>query len=149
MSFARKTLVVVKPLMLLTDLGFIFYWLITAFALIPEALLFKDYHNSLLMAWNWSFLPLDILVSATGLSGMHLSRSADPVFAGKGRDLMLLSLSFTLCSGLMALAFWTIRSDFDPLWWAFNGFLLIYPIPALVSLIGREATYRPESERTA
>ncbi len=35
----------------------------------------------------------------------------------------------TFCSGLMAVAFWTLRGDFDPAWWAPNlFFLLIYPL---------------------
>lgn len=61
MRSAGRAIALVKPVMLLTDLGFI------AFGLIPEALLFKDYHNSLLMAWNFSFLSLDLLVSAAGV----------------------------------------------------------------------------------
>jgi len=33
----------------------------------------------------------------------------------------------TLSSGLQAIAFWTIRHDFDWLWWAPNLYLLLYP----------------------
>ncbi|HDR7717612.1 YvaD family protein [Bacillus albus] len=38
-----------------------------------------------------------------------------------------LSLILTFCSGLQALAFWTIRLDFDMSWWIPNLYLLIYP----------------------
>jgi hypothetical protein len=29
---------------------------------------------------------------------------------------------------MKSLAFWTIRSDFDPAWWIANSFLLVYPL---------------------
>ena len=38
-----------------------------------------------------------------------------------------LSLILTFCSGLQALAFWTIRLDFDISWWIPNLYLLVYP----------------------
>jgi hypothetical protein len=44
-----------KKFFLLTDVGFILYWLITILNIIPEKYLFKDYKNPLLVAWNWSF----------------------------------------------------------------------------------------------
>jgi hypothetical protein len=133
-----------KLLMLLTDLGFAAYWLVTALGLIPESWLFKDYHDPLLMAWNWSFLPLDLLVSASGLAGLALvARRHRPRLRAAGRRLMLLSLAFTLCSGLMAIAFWAIRADFDPLWWSFNGFLLLYPIPGIIRLVSIDGRAAP------
>jgi hypothetical protein len=132
---------VTKILMLATDVGFILYWLATALAWFPPDVLFKDYHDPLVVAWNWSFLPLDLLVSATGLGGLWLGtrrrtkgRQALPD-AAIGRMLMTVSLSLTVCSGLMAIAYWANRGDFDPLWWGFNGFLLLYPLPGLFILI--------------
>ena len=44
------------------------------------------------------------------------------------RNLALVSLTLTSCSGLMAVCFWTFRGDFDPGWWLPNLFLLIYPL---------------------
>lgn len=63
-----------KPFFLAVDLGFIAYWGITALHLIPGEYLFKDYDNPILMAWNWSFLPLDLFISATGLSSLYCFR---------------------------------------------------------------------------
>ena len=36
-------------------------------------------------------------------------------------------IKFNFCSGLQALAFWTIRLDFDMSWWIPNLYLLVYP----------------------
>lgn len=110
--------------MLLTDVGFIAYWVITVLHIVPPAYLFKDYADPLVVAWNWSFLPLDLLISATGLASLWLQRRGDrrwPAWT-------LVSLVLTSCSGLMALAFWALRRDFDPTWWVPNGVLLVYPI---------------------
>ncbi len=63
-----------KTFFWITDIGFILYWLITLLQVIPEELLFKDYDNPILQAWNWSFLPLDLAISATGLASLLLFR---------------------------------------------------------------------------
>lgn len=117
---------------LLTDVGFILYWLVTLSGLIPPEYLFKDYHNPILSAWNWSFLPLDLLISATGLWSLRLfARGANWESAA------LVSLVLTFCSGLMALAFWTLRRDFDIAWWLPNLYLMLYPLFYLPSLLSR------------
>ena len=108
----------------IVDLGFVLYWVITLFHLIPPPLLFKDYANPILSAWNWSFLPLDLLISTTGLLSLWRYRCHDPQW----RTFALLSLALTFCSGLQAIAFWSIRGDFDLVWWAPNLFLLLYPL---------------------
>lgn len=92
--------------------------------LLPPEWLFQDYHNPLLQAWNWSFLPLDLLASGLGLGALLLARRGD----GSWRLWALLSLALTFCAGLMALAFWTLRCDFDPGWWLPNLYLLLWPL---------------------
>jgi hypothetical protein len=123
-----------KPFFLVTDLGFIVYWLITALGIIPAIYLFKDYHDPVLVAWNWSFLPLDLFISATGLASLWLHRTGNP----RWRMVALLSLAFTFCSGLQAIAFWVIRGDIDLTWWAANGYLLIYPLFFIPRLLRSE-----------
>jgi len=113
-----------RPFFLVVDLGFLLYWAITLLHWIPPQYLFKDYENPILQAWNWSFLPLDLAISATGLSALYLWRKGKESW----RPLALISLVLTFCSGLMAVAFWTLRGDFDPSWWAPNLFLLLYPL---------------------
>jgi Family of unknown function (DUF5360) len=106
-----------------TDIAFIVYWLITALHLIPPEFLFQDYTNPILTAWNWSFLPLDLLVSASGLGSLWAYNRRLELW----RSLALISLTLTMTSGLNAIAFWVIRGDFDPTWWIPNLYLLIYP----------------------
>ena len=106
------------------DIGFIVYWLVTLLGVIPNEYLFNDYLNPILVAWNWSFLPLDLLISATGLWSLYLWRQND----SRWRPFALISLVLTSCSGLQAVAFWTIRGDFDVWWWLPNVILLLYPL---------------------
>lgn len=116
------------------DLGFIAYWLVTALHLLPPEYLYQDYTNPILVAWNWSFAPLDLLVSATGLTSLWLHRRND----ARAIALAIISLSLTSASGLQAIAFWTLRGDFDPMWWIPNLFLLLYPAFFLPGLVQRK-----------
>ncbi len=125
-----------RPFFLFVDIGFIIYWVITFWKLIPGEYLFPDYHNVLMVTWNWSFFPLDIFVSLTGLTSVY--------FYGRDHELWkplaLLSLVLTFTSGLQAIAFWTIQGWFDWSWWLPNLFLMIYPlffIPRFVREYGR------------
>jgi hypothetical protein len=103
---------------------------VRAAGVIPDELLFKDYDNPILSAWNWSFLPLDLAISATGLTALRRAKR------GLGwRNLALVSFVLTSCSGLMAVSFWTLRADFDPAWWLPNLFLLLYPLWFLPGLV--------------
>jgi hypothetical protein len=113
-----------KSFFVITDLGMIFYWSITYLKLIPEELLFKDYTNLILMSWNWSFLPLDLLIPLTGLSSLFYLNKNFRLF----EKLALLSLVLSSISGLQAISFWTIQKDFDINWWIPNLYLLLYPL---------------------
>jgi hypothetical protein len=108
----------------IVDIAFIIYWAITYLNLLPPAVLYKDYTNSILVAWNWSFFPIDMLISISGLNTIRLYRKNSNlwVFFALG------SLFLTFCSGLMAISFWIFHNDFDLAWWIPNLFLLIYPI---------------------
>lgn len=120
-----------KALMLATDIGFIVYWLITVAHVIPPNMLFRDYSNLIMVHWNWSFLPLDLLISATGIySLIHMKQNNSA-----WRQLAIVSLTLTFVSGLQAIAFWAIAGDFDPWWWAPNLFLMVYPLLFLPKLI--------------
>ncbi|ETT81426.1 YvaD family protein [Viridibacillus sp. FSL R5-0477] len=113
-----------KPFFLVTDVGFILYWIATYFYLIPKNVAFKDYDNPMIIAWNWSFFPLDILISITGLYSLYLCRRNHPTW----ESMALISLVLTFCSGLQAIAFWAFIKDFDFTWWLFNLYLMIYPL---------------------
>lgn len=125
-----------RVLFVVTDFGFIVYWLLTLLHAIPADLAFRDYANPIVAAWNWSFLPLDLCISLTGIASLLLWRRNDLLWAG----VALVSLALTFCSGLQAISFWTFAGDFDPGWWAFNLYLLVYPVffmkPLLFELTG-------------
>lgn len=117
--------------MLVTDVGFIFYWIIVFLELLPKDYLYKDYGNELMVAWNLSFLPLDLFISFTGLASILLFRKGRRIWS----SYCVISLSLTFCSGLQAIVFWAIRQDFDAMWWVPNLALLIYPLIFLPRLI--------------
>ncbi len=139
MCLVTLSMLRLKYYFLLVDIGFIIYWLITLLQLIPGEYLFKDYNNAILQAWNWSFLPLDLLISATGLMSLQFWRKQKAGW----RVLAIVSLVLTVCSGLQAIAFWVLRLDFDIAWWAPNLFLLFYPLFFLPGLLREEAKGLP------
>ncbi len=119
--------------MTITDVGMLAYWIITGLMALsviamPGELLFKDYHDPRVMAWNWSFLPLDLLLSATGLWALRLERAAK----SNWRIWAVISMTLTVCAGLMAISYWLIVGDFDAAWWVPNLFLMIWPIPFII-----------------
>ena len=125
-----------RSLMLFTDLGMLLYWAVTAaMALhlidIPGDWLFKDYHDPRVMAWNWSFLPLDLLLSVTGLAALRMESANH----ANWRIMATVSLTLTFCAGLMAIAYWLIVQDFDPAWWIPNLFLILWPLPFLYAML--------------
>ncbi|MBE3012401.1 DUF5360 family protein [Microbispora sp. NEAU-D428] len=127
---------VTKALMLVTDLGFVAYFTITGLGLIPPQWAFADYADPLMVAWNWSFLWIDLPAGATGLASLRLLRRGSP----SGTPLMLVSLVLTTASGLMAIAFWTLRGDFSLAWWIPNLYLMLFPVPAIVRMTVCTAT---------
>lgn len=125
-----------RRLMFFTDLGMISYWVITAAMAggllnIPGEWLFKDYYDPRVVAWNWSFFPVDILFSVTGLAALRMERAGHASW----RIMAAISLTLTVCAGLMAIAYWAILADFDLTWWIPNLFLMLWPLPYLFQLI--------------
>jgi hypothetical protein len=124
----------------ITDVLFLAYWsaaLLNQVGLlsIPAELMYAGYDNPRVVAWNWSFLPLDLAFSATGLMAVRAARRGDPTW----RPLALISLTLTVVAGLMAVAYWAILREFDPSWFLPNLALLIWPLfflPRLVCDLG-------------
>lgn len=122
-------------LMAITDFGMLTYWVVTALMAmsilsIPGEYLFKNYDDPQVMAWNWSFLPLDVLFSLSGLWALRLEKRGDPNW----RNWALVSLTLTVCAGLMAISYWVLVRDFDPNWWLPNLFLMLWPLPYIYLL---------------
>jgi hypothetical protein len=120
-----------KVFFLIVDIGFVVYWLAAVLQLFPHDYLFKDYDNPILGAWNYSFVPLDLMVSLTGLGSIVCYARAHAAWLPSA----LVSLTLTFCSGLQAVAFWALRGDFDVTWWAPNLFLMVYPLFFLVPVL--------------
>lgn len=124
-----------RKLMFLTDIGMLLYWSLTILLAlkilsIPGDWLFKDYDNPRVMAWNWSFFPIDILLSLTGLKALQLEKQNNDTW----RIWAVVSLTLTVCAGLMAISYWVLVKDFDLAWWLPNLFLMLWPIPFILKL---------------
>lgn len=115
----------VKSIMLGTDLGFLAYWIATAVGVLSVG------GGPIMQDWNWSFLGLDLIAISTGLTSIAMTKKAHPA----GHDLMFISLALTSAAGLMALNFWAIRGEFDPVWWIPNLWLFLFPAVALLLLL--------------
>ena len=119
-----------------TDLAFLAYWAVTGLSALgvitlPAWLLFAGYHEPRVVAWNWSFLPLDVAFSVSGLAAVSAARAGRPVW----RPLALISLLLTMVAGGMAVAYWSILGEFDPAWFLPNLVLLLWPAPFLPGLL--------------
>ena len=130
-----------KALMLATHVGLFACWLLTAlFAIgavsVPGEWLFSDYRDPIVISWNWSFLPLDFVLSVAGIVSISLHVLGD----ARWLRFAFVSLSMTSCAGLMAISFWIIRGDFDVVWWAINLFLMLWPAPYLMGGLGVDST---------
>lgn len=126
---ASPTMKAMKPFLLATDIGFILYWSVTLLMAIgaislPPEWLFKDYANPIIYAWNWSFFPLDMVLSVCGLMSVRAHNQGHTYWV----PLAAFSLALTFCAGFMAISFWVFRGDFDVTWWGVNLALMIWPL---------------------
>ncbi len=127
---------------LVTDLVFLLYWLISGLALlgvlnIPPDWMYADYDKADVVAWNWSFLPVDLGFSALGLMAVSAARRGAAVW----RPLALVSMTFTMAAGGMAISYWALLGEFDPSWFFPNLALVIWPLfflPPLIRSMGSQ-----------
>ena len=121
-----------RALLTATEIGILLYWVFASlFVLdvvsIDPQWMYSNYEDPMVVAWNWSFLPLDLLFALAGL----VSRFA-PMTAKANGVLSVFSLSLMFCAGLMAVSFWLIQEFYDPFWWAMNLWLVFLSSAALV-----------------
>ena len=103
----------------------ILYWIFAAlvaleiFKISPEYM-YSDYTNPIVVAWNWSFFPIDIIFATTGLFARfgNITESRQTL-------LSMFSLSLMFCAGLMAISFWVVQGSFEPFWWLINLWLVL------------------------
>lgn len=122
-----------KPVMLAVDLAFLAYWTVIALGVLPPGLRFTGYEDPVMVAWNWSFLPLDLAASLTGIAAV----AWQPRSAIAGRVLLPVSLALTAAAGGMAIGFWTLVGWFEATWWIPNLALLAVGVLGLVALARR------------
>jgi Family of unknown function (DUF5360) len=120
----------------ITDILFILYWALTALAAlhvinIPPEWLFSGYDQPRIVAWNWSFFPLDIAFSLTGLAAVRAARRGNRVW----RPLAIISLTLTITAGGMAISYWVILREFDPAWFLPNLALFVWPFFFMPQLV--------------
>jgi hypothetical protein len=131
--------------LLFTDIVFLVYW--TAMLLdlaglvsLPPSVMYKDYDDPRVIAWNWSFFPIDVLFSVTGIAAVHFSRRGNLMW----RPLAILSLCLTFVAGFMAVAYWSLLAEFDPAWFLPNLGLAVWPWFFIGGLVTAEARdHRP------
>lgn len=124
---------VLRVNLFITDLGFLLYWLASAIQLLPPDWLYKDHSNPIVIAWNWSFAPVDLAASVSGLLALWLAGRNSRLWV----QVAVLSLALTFSAGLFALSFWALRGDFDVAWWAPNIYLVAWPLFCLRGLFPR------------
>ena len=122
------------------DGAMILYWAVSAMGVLgviglPKSMMYAGYGTPVIDAWNWSFAPLDLIFSGLGFVGIALCRRGD----ARWNSVVLVSLALTFCAGLMAVAFWAIRGEYDPGWWAPNLALMAVAVWGMVKLVVRNA----------
>ena len=118
-----------------TDVAFILYWTLAALSQagvlhVPPDWMYANYEQADVIAWNWSFLPMDLAFSFFGLRAVAAARSGDA-----WRPLAIVSLTLTMAAGGMAVSYWAILREFDPSWFLANLALVIWPLFFMRSLL--------------
>ncbi len=83
---------------------------------VPREVMYADFDQPRVIAWNWSFLPIDLAFSVVGLASVNASRRGKAIW----RPLAIISLTLTIAAGGMAISYWTILGEFDPAWFLPN-----------------------------
>ena len=112
-----------------TDVAFIIYWVVAALSQtgivhVPAEWMYANYDQADVIAWNWSFLPMDLAFSVFGLKAVAAARREDPSW----RAFAIVSLTLTMAAGGMAVSYWAILGELDPFWFLSNLALVIWPL---------------------
>ncbi len=112
-----------------TDVAFVLYWALAALSQsgvvhVPPEWMYANYDQADVIAWNWSFLPMDLAFSFFGLKAVAAARRGDPAW----RPFAIVSLTLTMAAGGMAVSYWAILREFNPSWFFANLALVIWPL---------------------
>lgn len=116
----------------ITEFGMLLYWvlagaLVLELVSIDPSLMYSDHQNPIVVAWNWSFFPIDVAFAIIGLTARF--------WIGRGHlrfKLEVTAAVLMLCAGLMAISYWAINGDFDPVWWSMNIWLIVLGLSNLI-----------------
>lgn len=114
--------------LLVIDIAFLAYWTFSALVLfgalkVAPSMMYADYDEPSVVAWNWSFLPIDLAFSLTGLSAVVLSKRGNAAWIA----LAIISMTLTSAAGAMAVTYWTLMGQFDPAWFLPNLAIFLLP----------------------
>jgi hypothetical protein len=130
-----------------TDVAFLLYWALAALGQfgvveIPPEWMYANYDRPDVIAWNWSFLPMDLAFSFFGLKAVAAARRGDRVW----RSYAIVSLTLTMAAGGMAVSYWAILREFDPSWFLANLALVVWPLFFMRRLlVGEDAASAAQS----
>jgi len=127
-----------KRITTVTEVLMVLYWILASllvfgFIKIDPSMMYSDYENPLVVAWNWSFFPIDIAFAGIGLFAKYGN-----VAGGQGFKLEVSAATLMICAGLMAISYWVITGDFSPTWWAINIWLVFLGLVNLYSATSSE-----------
>ena len=119
-----------------TDVLFLSYWSLSLLHIIhvislPPEIMYSDFNQPRVVAWNWSFFPLDVAFSCSGLLAVATSRRGNPIW----KPFALISLAFTIAAGWMAIGYWMLLGEYNPGWFIPNLILVLWPLYFLPKLI--------------
>ncbi|MFC6586565.1 DUF5360 family protein [Sulfitobacter pacificus] len=94
-----------KIALTVTEVGMLIYWgfasvVVLGWVIVAPDAMYPYYRNPLIVIWNWSFLPIDILFALCGLAARFV-----PMAPERAVVLQIVSLTLMFCAGLMALNF--------------------------------------------
>jgi hypothetical protein len=127
------------PIFLITDLLLLMYWSVAGLdalglVAVPADYLYSDYHQPLIVLWNWSFFPMDLLLSLSGLLAVILFKRRH----GAWYEASIASVTLTFAAGFMAISYWSLAQDFSWSWWIPNLGMVLWPLAYLVTLTRRK-----------
>jgi succinate dehydrogenase hydrophobic anchor subunit len=128
-----------KLITTITEVLMVLYWILAAALVlnlvrIDPSLMYSDHQNPLVVAWNWSFFPIDI-----AFAGMGLFAKYGNVSGGRKFKLEISAATLMICAGLMAISYWVITGDFNLTWWVVNIWLVVLGLINLFSATADES----------
>ena len=126
-------------LLTITEVGMLLYWVFATLVFfklisVDPALMYSDYQNEIIVAWNWSFFPIDVLFAILGLLSRYVFKATQTKQVAS-----IVSLSLMFCAGLMAISFWIFNQSFDLFWWAINIWLMVLSSIFLINYFTADA----------